>query len=38
MKPLLLIVMKVKAEGCEDSTMSLCYLLSSLEPVLPDLK
>ena len=32
------LVIEVKSEGCKDLTRSLCYLLSSLEPVLPDLK
>jgi len=36
--PAIDIVMKVKSEGCEDLTLSLCYLLSTLEPTLPDLK
>jgi RNA polymerase sigma factor (sigma-70 family) len=32
------IEMEVKSAGCEDLTLSLCYLRSTLEPALPDLK
>jgi RNA polymerase sigma factor (sigma-70 family) len=36
--PAIDMVMKVKSEGYEDLTLSLCYLLSTLEPTLPDLQ
>ena len=36
--PAIHLVLKVKSAGCEELTLSLCYLLSSLESVLPDLK
>jgi len=36
--PTIHIEIEVKSEGYKDLTMSLCYLLSTLEPTLPDLK
>lgn len=36
--PAIHIKFEVRSEGYEDLTLSLCYLLSMLEPVLPDLK
>ena len=36
--PIIHLVIEVKSEGYEDLTLSLCYLLSTLEPTLPDLK
>jgi hypothetical protein len=36
--PVIHLVIEVKSEGYEDLTLSLCYLLSTLEPTLADLK
>ena len=36
--PAIHIEIEVKSEGYEDLKLSLCYLLSTLEPALPDLK
>jgi flagellar motor switch protein FliM len=36
--PVIHIEIEVRSEGYEDLTLSLCYLLSTLEPALPDLK
>jgi hypothetical protein len=36
--PAIHIKFEVKSEGYEDQTLSLCYLLSTIEPALGDLK
>ena len=36
--PVIHIEIEVESEGYQNLTLSLCYLLSTLEPALPDLK